>query len=92
QVLEASANNVRHNDEWAKTRPPTRKQLGSIRVLAAALDEPIAADGKGHRLAREVCPEILQVVSGGDFTRLESAVFTFAKSLLSGRQRRSPDQ
>ncbi|MDE2229549.1 MAG: hypothetical protein KGL11_10985, partial [Alphaproteobacteria bacterium] len=50
QVLEASANNVRHNDEWAKTRPPTRKQLGSIRVLAAALDEPIAADGKGHRL------------------------------------------
>jgi hypothetical protein len=90
QVLEASANNVRHSDQWATTRPPSPQQLKSIRILSAALHEPIAADGTNHRFSREISPETLQLISGGDFQRLEINLFAFAKNLLWQRQRRLP--
>ncbi|MGH6975456.1 MAG: hypothetical protein ACREED_00360 [Stellaceae bacterium] len=92
EIFEATGNNVRHNDEWAKTRPPTLQQLPSIKILAAALQEPIAPDGNRHGLAREVSPEILQLVSDGDFAQLERAIFAFAKNLLAERQRRQSCQ
>ena len=92
QILVAAANNVRHNDEWAKTRPPNVQQLTSIKVLAAALKEKIAADGSGHKFAREICPEILKLLSEGDLARLESQIFVFANDLLMRRQKRLPSQ
>ena len=52
-LLEASANNFRHNDEWAKTRPSDEtytRQRQSRNVLAAAHQEP---DGSDRRLSRD---------------------------------------
>ena len=90
QLLEASGNNVRHHDEWLTTRFPTDQQLPSIKVLSWAFQEPILSDGRDHKFAREISPEASQLVSGGDFLRLERAAFTFAKNLLGHRQRRIP--
>lgn len=87
-IIEASANNFRHNDEWTKTRPPTAIQLRSISVLANALSEPLAPSGEGHRLSRDVSPEILELIGGGDFERLSSTVLTFAHNLAKARRMR----
>lgn len=85
-IIEAAANNFRHNDEWLKhARKPTEQQLRSIRMLATALREPIAPDGSGHKLSRDICPEILELLSYGDFEQLASNYFTFANSIPSGR-------
>jgi hypothetical protein len=90
-VLAASANNFRHNDEWAKTRHPTNRQLASIRILAAAFQEPIALHGSGHRFSRDICPETLELLSGGSFERLSSNVFTFANNMAQQRSRTPAD-
>jgi hypothetical protein len=79
-VLWAAANNFRHNDEWFKTRPPTPQQLKSIRVLADALQEPIAENGDGHQLHRDICYEILELLSNGDFNKLGMVVLSFANA------------
>lgn len=93
QILEASANNVRHAEEWQATRPPTRQQMNSIQVLSAALREPLdPPDGSRHRFSREICPETLQLISDGDFGKLEENLFLFAKNMLKQRQRRLPSQ
>jgi hypothetical protein len=90
QVIIASANNVRHADEWQVSRPPTQQQLQSMRVLAAALNEPLVPpDGSRHRFGREVSPETLQVLSGGRVAQLEANFFAFAKDMLERRQQRA---
>jgi hypothetical protein len=86
-IVEAAANNFRHNDEWLKNaRKPTRQQLRSIRVLATVLREPIAQDGARHGLSRDICPEILELLSGGKFEQLASNLFAFANAIPSRRQ------
>lgn len=93
QILEASANNVRHAEEWRTTRPPTPQQMGSIRVLSAALREPLdPPDGSRHRFSREISAEALQLISDGDFGRLEATLFDFANNMFKQRQRRLPSQ
>jgi hypothetical protein len=85
-IIEAAANNFRHNDEWLKHAPkPTPQQLRSIRVLATALREPIAQDGSHHGLSRDICPEVLALLSDGDFERLASNHFAFANAIPSAR-------
>ena len=79
-ILWAAANNFRHNDEWFKTRPPTPQQLKSIKVLADALQEPIAENGEGHQLHRDICHEILELLSNGDFNKLGMVVLGFANA------------
>lgn len=90
QIVEASANNVRHSEEWAKVRHPNERQMASIKVLAAALNEPVAADTGGHKFGREICPETLYLLSAGAFQRFESTIFMFAKNMMAERQRRIP--
>ena len=86
QIIEAAANNYRHNDEWLKSsRKPTKQQLRSIRVLATALGETIAPDGARHGLSRDICPEILNLLSGGDFDRLAASMFAFANAIPTAR-------
>jgi hypothetical protein len=93
QIIEASANNVRHADEWQTTRPPTRQQMNSILVLSTALCEPLVPpDGSRHRFSREISPEALQLISGGDFSKLETNLFLFANNMLKQRQIRLPSQ
>lgn len=88
QIVAASANNVRHNDEWATTNPPSKTQLPSLQVLSAVLGEPLPTNGRPHKLAREVSPETLRLISNGSFEGLEKSVFGFAKALLHLRQQR----
>ncbi|VVE54271.1 hypothetical protein [Pandoraea anhela] len=89
QVIVASANNVRHADEWQITRPPTARQLQSMHVLAAVLNEPLnPIDGSRHRFGREVSPETLQAICGSKIERLEESFFAFAKDLLARRELR----
>ena len=90
-IIVASGNNFRHNDEWARTRRPTRKQLPSIRVLAAAFKEPIAADGSGHKFGRNICPATLELLSGGSFDGLASNFFAFARNMVERRLTRGAD-
>ncbi|MCA8205143.1 hypothetical protein LGM71_29320 [Burkholderia sp. AU33545] len=90
QVVVASANNVRHADEWQTARPPTARQLQSMRVLSAVLNEPLdPADGSRHRFGREVSPEVLQAICGGKMARLEENFFDFAKDLFLRREQRN---
>jgi hypothetical protein len=91
-ILEASANNVRHGDEWAVTRPPNAQQLKSITILAAVLRESMLPDGSNHRLSREVSPEILSLITGRKFDLLEQRFFEFANALMARRQERLPIQ
>jgi hypothetical protein len=51
--------------------------------LATALREPIAQDGAHHGLSRDICPEILELLSGGDFEQLASKLFAFANAIPS---------
>jgi len=90
QVLTATANNVRHNDEWQTATKPNSRQLASMRILAAALNEPLAVDGRNHRFGRDVAPEVLKAISGDDFQRLEKHVFSFTNELLRLREQRRP--
>ncbi|MDR3505270.1 MAG: hypothetical protein P4L52_03400 [Acidocella sp.] len=93
QIVEASANNVRHAEEWQTARPPDKRQLNSIQVLATVLNEPLEpVDGSRHQFGREVSPETLQLLSGGDFMVLEANLFRFAQNMLKQRQRRMPSQ
>ena len=86
-ILAASANNFRHNEEWQRdSGHPKDIQLPSIKVLAAALQEPIACDGADHQLGRHVCLEVLQLLSDGSFETLSRNVFAFAVSVVKRRE------
>jgi hypothetical protein len=82
-IVAAAASNFRHHDEWARCNPPTEQQLRSIEVIAAALNQPIAPDGKGHPFRGNVCPQLLEAVSGGECEQLTQRFFAFAKDLAS---------
>jgi hypothetical protein len=82
-IVVAGAANFRHHDEWACSNPPNSQQLSSIKVVAAALNQPIAADGKGHPFRGNICPQLLEAVSGGDCEKLNQRFFAFAKDLAS---------
>jgi hypothetical protein len=57
--------------------------LRSIEVIAAALKQPIAPDGARHPIRSNVCPQLLDVVSGGNYEQLGQRFFAFAKDLAS---------
>jgi hypothetical protein len=82
-IVAAGAANFRHHDEWARSNPPSEQQLSSIKAIGAALNEPIAADGKGHPFRGNICPQLLEAVSGGDCEQLNQRFFAFAKDLAS---------
>lgn len=80
QILEASANNFRHNEEWVVTHPPNDRQLKSLKILSDILNEPL--NDKRHNLSRDISPETLEIISKKDFDTLEKHVFEFVKNLL----------
>jgi hypothetical protein len=82
-IVAAGAANFRHHDEWARSNLPSGQQLSSIKVIAAALNQPIAADGKGHPFRGNICPQLLEAVSEGDCEQLNQRFFAFAKNLAS---------
>ncbi len=82
-VVTAAANNFRHHDEWARHDAPNEKQMKSIRVIAAVLKEPIRTNGKGHPFRRNVCPELVEALSGGNCEELNRKFFAFAKNMAA---------
>ncbi len=82
QLLVASANGFRHEDEWAKTRQPTTRQQASQTALAKALG------GIGSALERKPgrCSDVLDLLSGGDFDRLSEHLFSFAHNIAVRRR------
>jgi hypothetical protein len=82
-IIAAGAANFRHHDEWARFNPPSEQQLQSIDVIAAALNQPIAPNGQGHPFRGNVCPQLLEALSDGNFDQLGQSFFAFAKDLAS---------
>ena len=82
-IIDAAANNFRHHDEWAKTEPPSQQQLRSISVIAAVLKIAIKPNGGRHPFRRNVCPDIVVVLSQGSFEIMNRNIFAFANSMVS---------
>ncbi len=80
-IVEAAANNFRHFDEWAASADATAQQMKSMTVLAPLLGLTLNPTGKRHPIRGNVCPEILMVVSRGQFETLMDAFFAYARSL-----------
>ncbi|WP_336083402.1 hypothetical protein [Thalassospira sp. CH_XMU1448-2] len=90
EAFQASANNLRHNEEWQVTRPPTNRQLTSIKILSDILQEPLNEEnGYQHRLSRDISSEILLTVSEGDFDILEQHLFSFTNQLVDNAYQRN---
>ena len=73
EVVVAAANNFRHHDEWARTRPPTPQQQKSIAVIEAAAPHVL--------WRRNACADLVPVVGGSVFATLEQRFFDFAKAM-----------
>ncbi len=82
-VVTAAANNFRHHDEWARDDPPTKEQMKSIPVIAAVLKVSIGKNGKCHPFRRNVCPELVEALSGGNCEELNRKFFAFAKNVAA---------
>jgi len=83
EVFVASGNNFRHADEWLVASPPYSLQMKSVDVLSDVLQEPVPDSGSIRSFARNVCPEILDVLGDRDFMRLEAVVFAFLNDLTA---------
>lgn len=85
KVIWAASNNFRHAEEWraqwVSIKSFSDQQLKSVKVLATVLD----FENDDYRfLARNVCPDILMVLSSGSFETLEQYLFSFANNLAEG--------
>ncbi len=81
RVMEAAASNFRHGDEWARTEPPTKQQLESIQTIADVFGATLSPNGSRHPYRGNICPKLIQVVSGGAFDGLADRFFDFARAL-----------
>jgi hypothetical protein len=84
-IIEAAANNFRHEDEWMKTREPSERQLSSLRVLEAAFGKRFR-DISGSRFSPNIAPKALELLSSGVFENINVGFFAFAND-LAGRAR-----
>ena len=74
-LVGAAANNFRHYDEWRRTSPPTQQQLSSMNVIWQVIGSvPVP-------IRENVCPKILEVISGGSYEKLNQRFFEFTKSV-----------
>jgi hypothetical protein len=81
EALEASANNFRHHDEWAKAHIPNKRQLTSIAVIKDVLGQPLAPDGAKHGVSGNACPEVLNVLSGRNYSTFNERLFEYVRVL-----------
>lgn len=83
EIFDASGNNFRHADEWRIAASADARQMKSVRILSDVLEEPIPDSGSIRGFARDISAEILDVLSGRDFMRLEAVVFAFLNDLVA---------
>lgn len=80
EILVASANGVRHQDEWFKSHPPTAQQLKSMQVLRDVLGDEPAHNTMAYSAGR--CEEVLALLGNGEGLHgLTQAMFTFAHDI-----------
>jgi hypothetical protein len=79
-IIEASANNFRHHDEWIKAITFDSRQLKSIRALQQAFEGRFDLV-RATDFRRNICPETLEILSNSSFRELTSNVLTFANNL-----------
>jgi hypothetical protein len=84
-VIVAAANGVRHDDEWAKTRPPDPKQKKSQDVL----NQAITGSAIKSRITPGLTVEVADLLSaGGSFERLAENMFKFVHNVAVLRRKR----
>jgi hypothetical protein len=80
EILVASANGVRHQDEWFKTHPPTKQQLNSIQVLKDALGSKTSHNTLAYSAGR--CEEVLALLDQGQgFHGFTMTLFSYAHEI-----------
>lgn len=83
ELFDASGNNVRHADEWRVASPPDARQMKSVRILADVLQRPVPDGASIRSFAGDVSVDVMDVLAGRDFMRLEEQVFAFANDLVA---------
>jgi len=81
EIIEASANNFRHYDEWASAKKLTDQQRLSMEVLCDVLDLPLMGKDSYATIRKNVCDQILLRISEGSVDELHQRMFDFAKKL-----------
>ena len=81
EIIEASANNFRHCDEWACAKTPTDQQRSSMEVLCNVLDLPLEGKDSYPTIRKNVCDKILSRISDDSVDELYQRMFDFAKKL-----------
>ncbi|MBY3544790.1 hypothetical protein HFN69_21975 [Rhizobium laguerreae] len=91
EIIVASANGVRHQDDWFKTHPPTPQQQRSMDVLEAALGVQ-GGPHKSYAYSAGRCEQVLALLDGGEgFDGLTTAMFAYAHEIaLECRRTSSP--
>lgn len=80
EILVASANGFRHEDEWVKTRPMKPHQLKSAAKLLSALGSAKMAAQEPSHPGR--CQEVITLLGDGrGFEGFSQAVFRFAHDI-----------
>lgn len=88
EILVASANGVRHQDEWLKTHPNTQQQTNSIQVLRDALGAQPSHNTLAYSAGR--CEEVIALLDQGQgFDGFTKTMFTFAHQIADGMRRPS---
>lgn len=86
QVIVAAANGVRHDDEWAKTRPATPQQKASQIILNKAFDGSVIKP----RMVTGLAVEAIGLLSSeGSFEKLSENMFAFAHNVAMRRRKRA---
>lgn len=88
-ILTAAGNNMRHYDEWQTTTKANKQQLSSIRAISSVLGIPMKENGDIRGFGKNICPEILEILSKKDFLVLERRIFDFAQDLAARRNSRN---
>lgn len=80
QILVASANGVRHQDDWFKTHPPTQQQLNSIKILNKTLGEQGVHNTLSYSAGR--CEEVIGLI-GQDrgYDGFTNSIFKYANEI-----------
>lgn len=80
EILVASANGLRHQDEWLKTHPPTPQQARSMQVLRDALVELPEYDTQVYSAGR--CELVITLLDQGQgFDGFTKTMFSFAHEI-----------
>jgi hypothetical protein len=81
QIIKAGSNNFRHYDEWTlqwvKEKNFTDQQNRSAKVIMKILGET-----EPRMVSTNVCGKLLVALCNGEYEKLESLVFSFAKGLV----------